>query len=160
MITIAIKSVSFRKKIAENIIEFLKMFLVIKPMQFLHNPVYYAEKLELLRKMPSNTVGSDLAKMLDRGHLKLIPRFEEHDLKHLILDYGMTSEEEIRMQAFLLGNGNYSIFCILFLISGILLPSSWNIFYQDYKLGQCSPSILNLSISECMWEKTEMVKTQ
>ena len=72
-------------------------------------------------------------------------------MKHLLLGYGITkAQEEIKMQAYLFGNGNYSFSCILFLLSGILFPSLWNKFYKEYRKGKKAPSILELSIDDCM----------
>lgn len=88
--------------------------------------------------------------MLNENNLDVIPYYEDHDLKHLVLGYGMTSVEEIRMQAFLFGNGNRSFSCILFLLSGIILPSAWNQFYLDFKKGKNAPDILNLTLEDCM----------
>ena len=83
--------------------------------------------------------------MLDSKQYRLIPKFENHDLKHLVLDYEMTMKDEIRMQAFMFGNGNYTIPCFAILGFGaILLPDLWSTFYQDYKKGRKSiPISLN-----------------
>ena len=61
----------------------------------------------------------------------------------------MTAEDEIRMQAFMVGNGNYSIpsFTILF-FGVILLPDLWLTLYLDFKKGKKS-----IRISEWTIEK-------
>ena len=147
---------SFRTKIVESFIESIKVFFVIKPLQKLfYNEGFYEQKLIAMRNLPPNTVGNDLAKILDANELQLIPKYEAHDLKHLILGYEMTTRDEIRMQAYLFGNGNYRLSCILFLSSGILLPSRWEDFYSEYKKGKNAPSIINLSFDECIEKRTQ-----
>ena len=149
---------SIRRQLAESIIEIAKVYGVIKPLQFVHSSAQYSAKLEAMRSLPSGTIGSSIAEMLDNEGLKLIPRFEDHDLKHLILGYGMSTIDELRMQAYLFGNGNRSISCMLFLSSALLLPSSWNTLYTDFKKGKNSPSILRLSIDDCMREPIEVIR--
>lgn len=141
-------SYTLRYRIAELVIEFLKVYLVIKPLQFLFKERALKSRLEL-KDCPENSVGRDIYNLLERENLNVIPLFEEHDLKHIVLNYGITTEEEIRMQAFLFGNGNRSIFCILFLSSGILMPSVWGKFYEDYKKGKRSPGINKLRLKNC-----------
>ncbi|NQX86801.1 MAG: hypothetical protein HRT67_13025 [Flavobacteriaceae bacterium] len=67
----------------------------------------YHQQVDKLRKLESVTLGKEIAKCLDKYKLTLVPKYESHDLKHVLLDYKMTAEDEIRMQAFMIGNGNY-----------------------------------------------------
>lgn len=145
-------------RIAEVIIEILKINLAIKPLQFFCRPKYYNDKLEQMRNLPKHTIGSDIAEMLDKKNLKIIPKYEDHDLKHLILGYGMSPIDELRMQAYLFGNGNYSLTCILFLSSALLLPHSWKKLYTDFKIGKQSQNILHLKLKDCLEENTESIK--
>ncbi len=134
-----------------------KDYLVVRPMQILFPRRRYEQKLQLMRSLSDNTVGNDLARMLDEKGLKLIPGFERHDLNHLILGYGMEPEEELCMQAYLAGNGYYKLHCCLFLSSGLLLPCLWKTLLAHYKLGKRSESLSSLSLRECMNERTELV---
>lgn len=159
MIIVSIKervyeSFDFREKL----VEFLKIYLAIKPLQFFYKNK--SEKiLNQLKKLPNGTIGSELYKMLNKHELKVIPKFENHDLKHIILGYGMTSIEEIKMQAYLFGNGNKTIFCILFLASGLIFPEEWDSFYKEYKKGKKSACIHDLSFNETITRKTQIIKT-
>ena len=134
-----------------------KDYLVVRPLQNLFPPKQYAQKLQRMRSLPDHTVGNDLAKMLDEKGLKLIPGFERHDLNHLILGYGMEPEEELCMQAYLVGNGYYKLHCCLFLSSSLLLPCLWRTLFAHYRLGNRSASLFSLSLEEYMAEKTEFV---
>ncbi|WP_053970081.1 hypothetical protein [Mangrovimonas sp. ST2L15] len=143
--------------IRENCVEGLKIWLVIKPLQFLFKNEMEKHMVEL-QSCKEGTVGYDIYGMLKKYHLNVIPKFENHDLKHLILGYGMSPLEEIRMQMYLLGNGNYSIYCLLFALSGILFPKQWRSFYLAFKKGKNRVSILNLTISDCIHMQTEKLK--
>ncbi|HLP13781.1 MAG TPA: hypothetical protein VK177_17740 [Flavobacteriales bacterium] len=155
MIAISLeKKVSTRKRAAEAMIENLKIYGFIKPMQYLYRNKGYDQKQKYLTKLEKGTVGYDVAQFLNDEKLGLIPKFEGHDLKHVILGFGRTSEEELKMQAYLLGNGNYSPLCLLFLLTAVLMPSSWKSLKRCFLKGQKSPSILHLKLNDCMNIKT------
>ena len=143
------------KLLASPLIEFLKVFLIIRPLQHFSNTDFYDERLAFMRTLPAHSVGREMARMLDKNGLRLIPHYEEHDLKHLLLGYKMTTEDEIRMQAYLFGNGNRSASCLLFLSSGLLLPTLWNVLYEDYQKGKQAPSIYSLRLEDCLSDLTD-----
>jgi hypothetical protein len=97
----------------------------------------YHTQVDELRELEKGTLGKEIATCLDNHKLTLVPKYESHDLKHVLLDYKMTAEDEIRMQAFMIGNRNYSIpsFTIFF-FGAILLPDLWMTFYSDYIKGR------------------------
>ncbi|MDA7502017.1 ubiquinone biosynthesis protein COQ4 [Chitinophagales bacterium] len=97
----------------------------------------YHKQVDELRKLEEGTLGKEIADCLDKHNLSLVPKYESHDLKHVLLDYKMTAEDEIRMQAFMIGNGNYSIpsFAIFF-FGAILLPDLWLTFCSDFYNGR------------------------
>lgn len=114
-----------------------------------HNMKPYNEKVEALRKYPPGTLGYDIAKCLDENKLGLVPNYESHDLKHVLLDYKMTPLDEIRMQAFMLGNGNYTLPCFAILTFGaVLLPDEWSTLHADYKRGRASKQIATWTIED------------
>lgn len=141
-------------RIRERLVEALKVQLVIKPLQYLYR-AEGASRMKELNNLADGTVGKDVAQLLESNNLSIIPKYEDHDLKHLILGYGMTSMDEIAMQAYLFGNGNRSLTCVLFLSSGLLFPEYWKRFYGDYKSGKEAPSILDLTLKNCMLQSTE-----
>jgi len=114
-----------------------------------HDIAVYEQKARQLQELPGGTLGKDIANCLEKNNLRLVPNYESHDLKHVLLDFRMTPVDEIRMQAFMLGNGNYSMpsFAI-FLFGALLLPDLWTIFYKDYKKGLNSKPIKNWTIEE------------
>ena len=109
----------------------------------------FHEKVDALRKMEDGTLGKEIADCLDSHGLTLVPKFESHDLKHVLLNYKMTPEDEIRMQAFMIGNGNYSFpsFAI-FAFGALLLPDLWSTFYGDFKKGRNTLPISDWTIDE------------
>jgi len=114
-----------------------------------HDMAIYEQKARQLQELPEGTLGKDIANCLEKNNLRLVPNFESHDLKHVLLDFKMTSVDEIRMQAFMLGNRNYSIPSFtIFIFGALLLPDLWKPFYKDYKNGQNSKPIKTWTIEE------------
>ena len=61
----------------------------------------------------------------------------------------MDPEGEIRLQAFMIGNGNISLPSLAILIFGsILLPSQWRQLYWDFKKGLNSIPVSSWTIEE------------
>ena len=115
----------------------------------LNDIAIYEQKTRELKELPEGTLGKDIANCLEKNNLKLVPNFESHDLKHVLLDFKMTPVDEIRMQAFMLGNNNYSIpsFAI-FIFGALLLPDLWTTFYKDFQNGRNARPIKTWTIEE------------
>lgn len=96
----------------------------------------YTKKVDDLQLLKEGSLGKEIANTLAHHNVTLVPRYESHDLKHVLLGYDMTPEDEIRMQAFMIGNGNYSIPSFtIFLFGALLLPDLWSTFHKDFKKG-------------------------
>tara|TARA_B110000211_G_C14022845_1_gene528468 strand:- start:369 stop:839 length:471 start_codon:yes stop_codon:yes gene_type:complete len=109
----------------------------------------YHDKVSKIRKLENGTVGKAIADSLDNSKMTLIPKYESHDLKHVLLDYNMTEEGEIRLQAFMVGNGNYSITSCGILIFGVvLLPELWSTLLADFKKGKASVPLAEWTIEK------------
>lgn len=114
-----------------------------------HDIAVYEQKVRQLKEFSDGTLGKEIANCLEKNNLRLVPNYESHDLKHVLLDFKMTPVDEIRMQAFMLGNGNYSIPSLaIFLFGILLLPDLWTTFYKDYKKGRNSKPIKTWTIEE------------
>lgn len=121
----------------------------------------YDDKVEKLRHYSVGTLAHDMAKCLDDRGLRLVPKFESHDLKHVLLGYEMTPVDEIRMQAFMLGNRNHSLPCFAILAFGmLLLPDEWATFYDDFKRGRKSQPISHWTIEEFAGLQTLTLRRQ
>lgn len=136
------------QKIARRIIK-TSFDASVSTIEYFNNMERYHRQVDELRKLENGTLGKDIANCLDDHKLTLVPKYESHDLKHVLLDYKMTAEDEIRMQAFMIGNGNYSIpsFTIFF-FGAILLPELWTTFYADFEKGRQTVPISNWTIND------------
>ena len=147
-------------RIPEKIIKASFHLSVLTIEQF-HDMKVYEDKVNALRDFAAGTLGKDVAGCLDKNNLKLVPGYESHDLKHVLLDYKMTPVDEIRMQAFMIGNGNISIPSIAIFIYGfLLLPHKWNQFFEDFKLGLFSTSIKTWTMQHFADRQTKELREQ
>lgn len=101
-----------------------------------------------------------MANLLDDQGFQLIPKFPNHDLKHVVLEYEMKMEDEIKMQAYLVGNGNYTWPCLLFLSLGLFRPRIWKELFIHYKQGQNSQSIFNLNLEDIMEVSIDEIRAE
>lgn len=133
---------------------------IIWLLELIHGKDYLAPKLNHLRTLQLGTVGREVAEMLDNKKYRLIPNFENHDLKHIILDYEMTMKDEIRMQAYLIGNGNLTFPCLIFFSLGVFYPVIWKDLLKEYQTGKASKSIHFLTLDNCMELQLKDVKNE
>jgi len=120
---------------------------------------YVHEKIAEWKTFPEGTLGKDIATCLESHGLRLVPRYESHDLKHVLLDFKMTPVDEIRMQAFMLGNGNYSpASFVIFIFGALFLPDLWKTFYRDFMNGRHTQPIKNWTIEEYAFCQTTTLR--
>ncbi|MDI1255249.1 MAG: hypothetical protein PSV16_04030 [Flavobacterium sp.] len=117
-------------------------------------------KLVKLRSLKKGSVGRKVAEMLDEKGYRLIPKFENHDLKHIVLEYEMTMKDEIKMQAYLVGNGNLTLPCLIFLSLAIFYPIIWKDLFKEYKNGKDANSIHYLTLDNCMRKSLKQIKLE
>ncbi len=98
------------------------------------------------RNFPVGTVAREIANYLDLKKLHFLPKGEKHDVRHIVLGYEMNVEGEVRMQAFLIGNGKlhpYGIVYLGFFLA--LLPELIVPCLGDFLRGRQATSLNNLS---------------
>ena len=145
---------------AQNIIK-ASFHLSVWIIEQFYNVKIYENKVDLLLKMPNGTLGNDIGKSLKENGLRLVPKYESHDLKHILLGYEMSPIDEIRMQAFMIGNRNYSISVFAIFIFGVLiLPNHWKLFVKDFRRGRKSSPIKTWTIEKFAHYQTSLLRAR
>ncbi|MBS1595966.1 MAG: hypothetical protein JST90_16770 [Bacteroidetes bacterium] len=112
-----------------------------------------------LRTLPPGTVGREIADTLDRKGYELLPFFADHDMKHIVLGYDMTEADELRMQFYMIGNGNRSPACLLPTLGSILFyPGLWREVSYHFRLGKAGPPIRHLRLAHCRHMKLSEIQ--
>lgn len=108
---------------------------------------------------PSNSLGFQLHLFLHALQLQLMPKFERHDVYHILTDYSMHPIDEIRMQFFLWGNGKRSLFQLAIIIAGsILLPEYFTSYIQAYRRGKNAYRFYNWDFQHLLKEDLTATK--
>jgi len=115
--------------------------------------------LEKLKRFPPQTLGSDLSLFLEKEGLELMPKFESHDVYHVLLKYKTTVVDEARMQFFLMGNRKYSLYIIgTNLIALIFYPEKIRVFLKEFQKGRTALSIGKWDFEYLLHEPTNILR--
>lgn len=92
---------------------------------------------ESLSHYRHGTLGQVLHQFLRDGNIDLEPKYESHDVYHVITGYGLGLNNEARMFFFLFGNGKRSISILgSMLVALVFIPDMIPVFYQDMQRGR------------------------
>ena len=115
--------------------------------------------IEDYRNFPVGTVAREIANYLDLKGLVFLPKGEKHDIRHIVLGYEMNVEGEVRMQAFLIGNGKLHLYGILYIgFFLMLVPELILDCMGDFLRGKQAASLNDLSEVALLGMHLEEVK--
>jgi len=134
--------------------------LIIPGLCWLHGAENTTVQLTDLRQLPAGTLGREIATTLDQHGLRLIPGYENHDLKHVLLGYGMTAEDELKLKAFLFGNGDHSLSGFGLLALALLTPELWPELTRHYRRGRRLPPITPWRLADYAAQNLEQLRRQ
>jgi ubiquinone biosynthesis protein Coq4 len=99
-----------------------------------------------LQHFKEGTVGRALYSFFFNNDLELLPHYEKHDVKHVVLGYPPTEEGEVSLQCFMLANGRITAPVIFSVLLGIvIMPESWFKFRKAWKRGRATPCLNKLN---------------
>lgn len=135
----------------ESAVPFLNMF---------RNPPKWPYTLDDQRNFPKGSLGREVAAFLDARGLPLLPKYEVHDTLHVLFQYGTTPFEEMRLQGFMIGNGN-STFAgkVLFILGLIIMPEYWPYLKQDLQRGKEANSLKNYEFETLVLENAVKIRS-
>ncbi|MEM7103284.1 MAG: hypothetical protein AAF502_09155 [Bacteroidota bacterium] len=157
---IAIALLQLTKGLRMTLISWL-IQMSIPILGFFYKPKPWPHSLDKMRSMEVGTLGRTIASWLDKCGLQLIPKYETHDVKHVLAGYPMTSLGEIRLQAFLYGNGSRSLPTLgVFAIGLVLLPEHWSTFMADLKRGTYCEPLHKQDLASLVPQNLKAIKNQ
>ena len=146
--------------LARKLIVHIRTSFLIPIFRRLYGTAAARVQLSYLQQLPVGTLGRGVADILRDNHLQLIPHYENHDLKHALLGYAMTPEDELKLKAFMLGNGDWSITCVGFLLLAVLTPEEWPTLRRHYQRGRRTQSIVGWTLPEYAGQCTAALRQQ
>jgi ubiquinone biosynthesis protein Coq4 len=112
-----------------------------------------------LQQLPGGSLGNELFHFLTRNKFTLLPHFETHDVKHVLLDYAATGKDEACIQYFYIGNGHYSIATVVSAIASfILMPEYFFAFRKAFQRGKKALPIGNIHLGHLLHCNTQELK--
>ena len=115
--------------------------------------------IEKLLQFPKGSLGKDLGLFLRVQGFELEPKFEKHDIYHIITDYPTTVIGEICLGVFNVANGKRSIYTVGVALLGVLIMlEEYETFAQAYQRGKNARSYANWKFEHLLNENTEELK--
>jgi len=117
--------------------------------------------LKQLQKLPDGTVGKALYSFFEDNDLHLLPHYEKHDIKHVVLGYPPTEEGEVCLQCFMLANGRITAPVLFSVAVGLLImPEKWGVFRRAWIRGRSTPSLNRLNWFSLVQQPIEAVRNR
>ncbi|MBW7676932.1 ubiquinone biosynthesis protein COQ4 [Chryseobacterium chendengshani] len=112
-----------------------------------------------LLEFQEDSLGRKLGEFYKRHGFTMIPKMENHDVHHLLTDFGTNFEDEIAMQFLLLGNGKANAHLLAAIGLGIvILPEYYKMYISAYKKGRDMRTFYHVDFEELLWQNYEHVK--
>lgn len=114
-----------------------------------------------LQRFPEGTVGKELFHFFMKNDLDMLPHYEKHDVKHVVLGYPPTEEGEVCLQCFMLANGRITLPVIFsVLIGSIIMPEKWGSFIKAWKRGGSTHSLNKLDWFNLIPQQLQQIQQQ
>lgn len=149
------------KYFRSKLLEFLTHKIALPMIGKFRNKPKFIHSMDELMQFEDGTLGKDLAVYLKNMNFKLLPNYEQHDCKHIILQYEMDEAGEARMQFFFLGNRHYSVPVIsTCIICFFMMPEYWKQFRIDYQRGTTTRPFDKIDYNALVFLKTNDLRKQ
>ncbi len=154
------------KKIKSTILHFFHTVVFPKQLAFgvfflnLFGDRKYCDSLKnKIDNCSENTVGFHLKKFMEHNKFEFVPWYENHDMKHVILEYKATASDENCMQAFMIGNSGFRpITTFLAILFCIWTPDVWKDLPYHFLIGRLTKPVNKLNIEETIYEDLNEIR--
>lgn len=106
---------------------------------------------EQLLKFPDHSLGKALGLFYQQHNIKSMPKFENHDVCHILTGIGLKMHDEIALQYLLMGNGKVSLYLLGTIFLGtIVLPEHHAYYRAAFLKGRRMPSFHRLNFKHLL----------
>lgn len=153
--------ITFLKKIRSRLLVLLTHTFALPILKVVRRKKRFPYSMEQLSALPFETVGNELWQLLNANNLRLLPYYERHDIKHVVLDYPFTDEGEVCLQFFMLANGRISFPVLATVLYGIVtMPEYYSAFQIAYRQGKSAADLAKLDWFAIMQQPLVEVRNQ
>ena len=129
--------ITFLKTLRSKLLVLLTHTFALPVLKIIRKKKIFPYSMAQLSALPYETVGNELWQVLNEQNLRLLPYYEKHDIKHVVLQYPFTDEGEVSLQFFMLANGRISFPVLSTVIYGIAtMPEYYASFKNAYHKGK------------------------
>jgi hypothetical protein len=133
------------KKLRKQLLIWLAHDIALPYFKLVRKNYRFPYNLESLQQCETGSVGRELYHFFYNNGLDMLPHYEKHDIKHVVLGYAPTETGEVCFQCFMLANGRITIPVLFSVTIGLLImPESWPAFRKAWKRGRAIPSLNKL----------------
>jgi hypothetical protein len=134
------------KQQRKKLLVFLAHKIALPYFKWVRKDYRFPYSITSLQQMPEPSVGRALYYFFSVNQLQMLPHYEKHDIKHVVLGYPPTEEGEVCLQTFMLANGRITIPVVFSVIIGwTLMPFSWSLFRIAWQRGRRNQSLNQLN---------------
>lgn len=111
------------------------------------------------KHLPKNSLGYHYYTCISEHKIDYKPNLVKHDMKHIILGYDMSIQNELNIVAFLIGNNSYNKFGVIYLLVCLLIVPEHSIkLIKHYKRGKTAKCLKNYQIE--LFVEADIKKTR
>lgn len=149
------------KRFRKRLLVYLAHEVALPYFKLIRKGYNFPYALRELQHFPEGTVGQELYGFFFNNDLEMLPHYEKHDIKHVVLGYPPTEEGEVSLQCFMLANGRITLPVVFSVVIGLaIMPEKWLSFRKAFALGRRTPSLNKLNWFDLMPLQLSAVQQQ
>ena len=149
------------KNIRKRMLTYLAHEVALPYFKLVRKGYPFPYTVKQLQRFPDGTVGKALFHFFMDHQLDILPHYEKHDIKHVVLNYPPTEEGEVCLQCFMLANGRITLPVIFSVLFGLtIMPDKWSLFRNAWKRGRATSSLNKLNWFELIHMELTAVQGQ
>lgn len=136
----------FFKTFRKQLLTWLAHDIALPYFKLIRKKYNFPYTVSQLQAFKEGSVGRELYYFFRDNNLDMLPHYEKHDIKHVVLGYAPNETGEVCLQCFMLANGRITAPVLFSVGIGLLImPERWSAFREAWKRGRRTPSLNRLN---------------
>lgn len=149
------------KELRLNVIFPFQLNMAVAVLNFFGDVKECKKLMTKMSTLPDCTLGKKLFDIMQANRIELVPWYNEHDLKHVLLGYKMDTLEEMRMQCFMWGNAGFSVFTTIMTFFFIIwTPEMWSDAKYHFNAGKLVKNVTKYKLESTIHRNLQSLRTE